>query len=468
MVLDGAIDPAADPDQLQPGPGRGLQRRAGRLLRRLRGPAGLRRGSPAGTCRTRLRRLDGRSEGPSPARASAAGPWVPARPSTAWPSRCTTAPTGPTWPPPCRRASRGDGSLLLRFSDLYTTRNSRRDLQQRGGGQHRHQLPGRALAEGSRRLCRADAAQAMARAPEFGVADLYGGLTCSLWPLPATRPPHPVTAPGSPPIVVIGSTGDPATPYAGAQALAGRAVPGRAAHPGRRRPHRVSGQRLHPGPRRPLPARPDRAGQGHHVPVAVSRGRLEPWRSEPRKTPTGRGRPRRRRPEAERRPGAATRCGGRLWSRDLRAALAPERVKSAPGRARPLRPGRLGHRGPGRRGLPAGQHRRRWPPACRVSRAHGRPDRAAGVGHRPGRRRRARRRDPAGGHRHHQDGPHPGGRRRGPAGLGPARRAQPRPVEGGGPLTACTSRPTRPASSPARSAATWPTTRAAPTACSTA
>ena len=50
-------------------------------------------------------------------------------------------------------------------------------------------------------------------------------------------------------------------------------------------------------------------------------------------------------------------------------------------------------------------------------------------------------------------------------GLGRAGRAQPRPVPGGRRTSGCTSPPTRRASSRARSAATWPTTPAAPTAC---
>jgi hypothetical protein len=39
------------------------------------------------------------------------------------------------------------------------------------------------------------------------------GVTCPLWPVaPAPKPPD-ITAPGAAPIVVIGTTGDPATPY---------------------------------------------------------------------------------------------------------------------------------------------------------------------------------------------------------------------------------------------------------------
>ncbi|MFJ4038378.1 alpha/beta hydrolase [Microbacterium sp. NPDC090007] len=45
---------------------------------------------------------------------------------------------------------------------------------------------------------------------------------CAAWPAPPTGTRAPITAPGSPPIVVLGTTGDPATPYSEAQALAGQ------------------------------------------------------------------------------------------------------------------------------------------------------------------------------------------------------------------------------------------------------
>lgn len=54
----------------------------------------------------------------------------------------------------------------------------------------------------------------------FGAAIAYGTLTCAFWPVPAVEQPHAVRAQGAPPIVVIGTTRDPATPYVWAQALA--------------------------------------------------------------------------------------------------------------------------------------------------------------------------------------------------------------------------------------------------------
>ena len=57
-------------------------------------------------------------------------------------------------------------------------------------------------------------------APRLGAAIAWGSQGCARWPVPATSRPHAVTGFGSPPIVVIGTTRDPATPYAWAIGLA--------------------------------------------------------------------------------------------------------------------------------------------------------------------------------------------------------------------------------------------------------
>jgi len=56
-------------------------------------------------------------------------------------------------------------------------------------------------------------------APHFAKQVAYNDLTCAYWPIAATGKPHKVSAPGAPPIVIVGSTGDPATPYAWSKAL---------------------------------------------------------------------------------------------------------------------------------------------------------------------------------------------------------------------------------------------------------
>ena len=53
-----------------------------------------------------------------------------------------------------------------------------------------------------------------ASAPVFGPLLAWGEAACAVWPAPPTRPVGPVAAPGAPPILVVGTTDDPATPYA--------------------------------------------------------------------------------------------------------------------------------------------------------------------------------------------------------------------------------------------------------------
>ena len=57
-------------------------------------------------------------------------------------------------------------------------------------------------------------------APVFGPLLAWGEAACAVWPVAPTRAPAPVTALGSPPILVIGTTRDPATPFAWSVSLA--------------------------------------------------------------------------------------------------------------------------------------------------------------------------------------------------------------------------------------------------------
>lgn len=58
--------------------------------------------------------------------------------------------------------------------------------------------------------------------PVFGDAFAWLALNCTYWPVKATGEPHRIEAKGAAPIVVVGTTRDPATPYRWAQALAGQ------------------------------------------------------------------------------------------------------------------------------------------------------------------------------------------------------------------------------------------------------
>ncbi|MEU7721800.1 alpha/beta hydrolase [Streptomyces tibetensis] len=58
--------------------------------------------------------------------------------------------------------------------------------------------------------------------PVFGEGLAWASLNCAYWPVHATGEPHRIEAKGAAPIVVVGTTRDPATPYRWAQALAGQ------------------------------------------------------------------------------------------------------------------------------------------------------------------------------------------------------------------------------------------------------
>ncbi len=67
---------------------------------------------------------------------------------------------------------------------------------------------------------RADAAELAEIAPTIGRFQGYGDLACAAWPEQPAAERGPVTGAGADPILVVGTTGDPATPYRWAESLA--------------------------------------------------------------------------------------------------------------------------------------------------------------------------------------------------------------------------------------------------------
>ncbi|MEV2252173.1 alpha/beta hydrolase [Streptomyces sp. NPDC050147] len=63
--------------------------------------------------------------------------------------------------------------------------------------------------------------------PVFGEGLAWASLNCAYWPVKATGGPHRIKAEGAAPIVVVGTTRDPATPYRWAKALAGQLSSGK-------------------------------------------------------------------------------------------------------------------------------------------------------------------------------------------------------------------------------------------------
>jgi hypothetical protein len=113
----------------------------------------------------------------------------------------------------------GDGSLLLQQSDLYTGRNA--------DGTYDNSLEANTAINcldhpppASIAAFQALAASAARQAPFFGASLVWGDIACLYWPVPPVTRPGPLRDSGAPPVVVVGTTGDPATPYAWAQHLA--------------------------------------------------------------------------------------------------------------------------------------------------------------------------------------------------------------------------------------------------------
>ncbi len=65
-----------------------------------------------------------------------------------------------------------------------------------------------------------EAAELDQQAPVFGHLLSWGGIGCAKWPFPPTGTSEPIVAPGSADILVLGTTNDPATPYAWSKSLA--------------------------------------------------------------------------------------------------------------------------------------------------------------------------------------------------------------------------------------------------------
>lgn len=127
-----------------------------------------------------------------------------------------------------------DGTLLMTFADLYLERNT--DGTYNGNANEVISLvnckdhPESATADEAK----AGLAEFTAASEVFGPFLAWGGLGCSALaeglddagtdptasPTGDPAPHPPVTAPGADPILVVGTTGDPATPYEWAQALA--------------------------------------------------------------------------------------------------------------------------------------------------------------------------------------------------------------------------------------------------------
>ncbi|MGK4581772.1 alpha/beta hydrolase [Kitasatospora sp. HPMI-4] len=124
-------------------------------------------------------------------------------------------------------AKAGDGSALLKLSDNYYERSA--------DGSYANLMPANTAINCLDTPAPFTGPEDVQRAlptfekasPHFGRDMAWMALSCTYWPYKATGMPHTIRAAGAPPIVVVGTTRDPATPYVWAQALAGQLESGR-------------------------------------------------------------------------------------------------------------------------------------------------------------------------------------------------------------------------------------------------
>ncbi|MFE9251036.1 alpha/beta hydrolase [Streptomyces sp. NPDC007088] len=114
----------------------------------------------------------------------------------------------------------GDGSTLLAMSDAYYERDEKgaySNLMAANAAVNCLDLPPAFSGPEAVEAALPDFEKA---SPAFGESMAWAALNCAYWPVRATGEPHRLTARGAPPILVVGTTRDPATPYRWARSLA--------------------------------------------------------------------------------------------------------------------------------------------------------------------------------------------------------------------------------------------------------
>jgi pimeloyl-ACP methyl ester carboxylesterase len=128
-----------------------------------------------------------------------------------------------TWPllrSALAQAQQGDGSGLLRLSDSYYERDTQ--------GHYANLMYANAAVNCSDLSPAFSDPASVQRSlpsfekasPHFGRNIAWSSLVCGYWPVGASAKPHRIQAQGAAPILVVGTTRDPATPYAWARSLA--------------------------------------------------------------------------------------------------------------------------------------------------------------------------------------------------------------------------------------------------------
>ena len=225
MVLDGAIDPSLSNEALSLGQAKGFETALRAYLADCvqQGSCVSGDGVDAGARRVRqfLDEVDARplptgTDRELTAGLATLGIWLPLYVKEYWPLLTAAL----------KQAYDGNGRLLLRLADQYTSRsdgkysdNSIEALYAINCLDHDDYIQS---SEVPSKFAAFDAAS-----PTFGRSFAYSLSTCASWPVKSGKSTSKLTAAGAAPIVVIGTTRDPATPYAWARGLAKQLDSGR-------------------------------------------------------------------------------------------------------------------------------------------------------------------------------------------------------------------------------------------------
>jgi pimeloyl-ACP methyl ester carboxylesterase len=220
MVLDGAIDPAIDLEQLRVGQAKSFEHALAAFLKDCAAKKSCvfhENGKSAAVFDSLMASIDAKSLPATRLKTSRR-----IGPSIASYAVLAALYDRESWPflaASLELARHGDGSLMLLIADPYRGRKPNGSYSNLQDAYTANTCLDFAAPKDVAGFT-AWAAALKKSAPHFAGLFAYNDLPCAFWPVPAERTPAPVRAAGAPPIVVVGSTGDPATPYPWAVSLA--------------------------------------------------------------------------------------------------------------------------------------------------------------------------------------------------------------------------------------------------------
>ena len=219
MVLDGALDPSLSEVQLRTGQAKAFEAELGRFLKRCAKRASCQfheGGNSAKAFDALMAKIDKKSL-PTPH----AYDRRRVGPGLAFSAVLGSMYNKASWAnleAGLALAKRGDGSILILLADPFRGRKPNGTYSNQSDAYFANtclDFPVSTDVAAYKKL--SDTFRKVA--PRFRAA-AYNALPCAFWSVPAKRTPAPAKGAGAPPIVVVGSTGDPATPYAWAKSLA--------------------------------------------------------------------------------------------------------------------------------------------------------------------------------------------------------------------------------------------------------